>query len=60
MNTREHVTNGLDCWCDPAYMLPCGECEAGCWKCVNGSTLITHEEAETTEAPIVIVHNDTE
>lgn len=24
--TDEHITEGFDCWCSPAYMLPCDEC----------------------------------
>jgi hypothetical protein len=24
--TDDHITEGLDCWCSPTYMLPCDEC----------------------------------
>lgn len=54
---REHVTTGLDCWCAPTYLLPCDECETGCWKCENGTTALTRTEAGAVDRPIVIVHN---
>ena len=55
---REHVTHGLDCWCNPLWKLPCDECENGCWKCDRGLIPLTREEAEAAEDPLVIVHND--
>jgi uncharacterized cupin superfamily protein len=53
----EHDTNSLDCWCSPTFMLPCDECEAGCWKCTDGTTPLTRAEAEACDSPIIIVHN---
>jgi hypothetical protein len=55
---REHVTSGLDCWCNPTYQLPCDDCTDGCWKCRNGVTVIDHEAAEKSARAIVIVHNE--
>jgi hypothetical protein len=53
----EHTTVGLDCWCSPTYLLPCDECESGCWKCVGGSIALTRAEAGASESPLVVVHN---
>ncbi len=59
MTFREHETDGLDCWCAPTYQLPCDDCDDGCWKCGSkGYTLLTREEAELAEDPLVIVHNE--
>jgi hypothetical protein len=55
--TDEHLTSGLDCWCSPAYLLPCDECEDGCWKCVGGAIPQTRAVAETADRPIIVVHN---
>jgi hypothetical protein len=54
----EHVTTGLDCWCEPHFQLPCDECGDGCWKCTDGAHLLSREEAEHADRPIVIVHNE--
>jgi hypothetical protein len=53
----EHETSGLGCWCAPTYLLPCDECEDGCWKCVGGTIPLSRAEAEATDRPLVIVHN---
>jgi hypothetical protein len=55
--TDEHITVGPDCWCSPRYLLPCDECESGCWKCTDGVIVLTRAEAEACDRPIVIVHN---
>lgn len=55
--TGEHTTDGFDCWCSPAYLLPCNECDTGCWKCTNGLIPLSRAEADASERPIVIVHN---
>jgi hypothetical protein len=57
-DAREHDTDGIDCWCAPRYQTFCDECDGGCWKCERGTIHLTHEEAERTDVPIVIVHND--
>jgi hypothetical protein len=54
---REHDTAGRDCWCGPQFYRVCDDCDAGCWKCERGLILVTPEEAEAIEAPMVIVHN---
>lgn len=53
----EHTTEGLDCWCAPRYLLPCDDCDDGCWKCEGGSIALTREQAEASWDAIVIVHN---
>lgn len=55
--TTDHITSGIDCWCAPTYLLPCDECEIGCWKCDGGTTPLTRNEAASEPRPIVIVHN---
>lgn len=56
--SAEHDTEGLDCWCQPTYHLPCDECDGGCWKCSDGLIEITRADAEQLDEAIVIVHND--
>lgn len=53
----EHHTDSLGCWCAPAYLLPCDECEDGCWKCIDGSIPLTRAMAEASDSRIVVVHN---
>lgn len=53
----EHVTDGNDCWCGPTFQRPCDECDSGCWKCDGGVIRLTREEADASDAPIVVVHN---
>jgi hypothetical protein len=57
MDKREHDTDGVRCWCNPAISLPCDECEDGCWKCDKGLIRLTPEEAEAQDEPLLIVHN---
>ena len=54
----EHTTDGLDCWCQPQYHLPCDECDHGCWKCEGGARILSREEAAHADRPLVIVHNE--
>jgi hypothetical protein len=53
---QEHVCTGFDCWCLPRYMIPCDECEEGCWKCEGGEIWVTREEAEASDLRVIIVH----
>ena len=55
--TDEHITVGFDCWCSPRYLLPCDECDTGCWKCTEGFIALSRAEAERASDPLVIVHN---
>lgn len=53
----DHNNMSRVCWCCPRYLLPCDECDTGCWKCEDGHIVLTGEEAEKMTRPIVIVHN---
>lgn len=55
---RAHITEGLDCWCGPAFYVPCDECEDGCWKCQDGLIPVDRYQAETDAESLVIVHQD--
>lgn len=54
----EHNINSVDCWCNPVYLLPCDECEDGCWKCEDGLTELTYEEAADPDVTVIVVHRD--
>lgn len=56
--TRAHNTIGLDCWCEPRFLLPCDECDTGCSKCKNGSIELSRSVARRSNSPLVIVHNE--
>lgn len=54
---RAHVTTGYDCWCRPEFLLPCDECETGCWRCVDGTVPLTRAEADASAHPVIVVHH---
>lgn len=57
MKSRDHVTDGYDCWCQPRFLLPCDECAGvGCWKCTNGYIELSREDAGATPMPIIVAH----
>lgn len=54
---RAHATEGLDCWCGPAFYVPCDECEDGCWKCQAGLIPVDRFDAERAD-DLRVVHQD--
>jgi hypothetical protein len=52
-----HDIESLECWCMPSFLLPCDECDDGCWKCDRGRIILTREQAEACDVAIVIIHN---
>jgi hypothetical protein len=55
---REHLTEGLTCWCRPKYVTPCDECDGdSCWNC--GGTGVLHvDDPETHDGPfgVMVIH----
>ena len=54
---KEHETSDLDCWCEPAYEVPC-DCDAGCAMCEGGWRRLTRAEAEFSGDAVHVVHRD--
>lgn len=56
----QHDTDQLECWCAPAYMMTCNECDGhGCDTCDDeGLAPVTLYAAMETDEAVIIVHRD--
>jgi hypothetical protein len=54
---REHVIDGVACWCGPRRERPCSACtgpDPGCWAC--GGAGWVPSDCPHVDRPLVVIH----